>query len=137
MKALRRSFLCSNLKEYLIIKKAFNFWLAFLQRDLTCSSWGLLSKWMPARFSHLLLEMAILPMLTWISCVEFVRRCDLSGFAFRRLSVNYLNKVFATFSCMIKNTIFNRVYLIQIYVRWMRSVVICVVCNIYIGEKLE
>ena len=36
MKALR-SFLCSNFKEYAILAKAFSFWLAFLQRDLT---WG-------------------------------------------------------------------------------------------------
>ena len=35
MKALR-SFLCSNSKEYAILAKAFSFWLAFLQRDLTC-----------------------------------------------------------------------------------------------------
>ena len=63
MKALR-SFLCSNFKEYAILAKAFSFWLAFLQRDLT---WGsdvsLLSKWIPRNFSHLLLEMTISPML--------------------------------------------------------------------------
>ena len=35
MKALI-SFLCSNSKEYAILAKAFSFWLAFLQRDLTC-----------------------------------------------------------------------------------------------------
>ena len=33
MKALRRSFLCSNFKEYAILAKACSFWLAFLQRD--------------------------------------------------------------------------------------------------------
>ena len=64
MKALRRSFLCSNFKEYAILAKAFSFWLAFLHRNLT---WGsnvsLLSKWIPRSFSHLLLEMAISPML--------------------------------------------------------------------------
>ena len=37
MKALRRSFFCSNFKEYEILAKAFNFRLAYLRRDLT---WG-------------------------------------------------------------------------------------------------
>ena len=64
MKALRRSFLWSNFKEYATLAKACNFWLAFLQRDLT---WGsnvsLLSIWIPRSFSHSLLEMAISPML--------------------------------------------------------------------------
>ena len=93
MKASRRGFLCSNFKEYVILAKGFSFWLAFWQRDFT---WGsnvsLLSKWIPRRFSHLLLEILI-----WISCVEFVR-CDFSGFAFKRLSVKHLNKVYETFS---------------------------------------
>ena len=30
--------------------------------------------------------------------VELVKRCDFSGFAFRRFSVNHLNKVFHSFS---------------------------------------
>ena len=64
MKALRRSFLCSNFKEYAILAKEFSFWLAFLQRDLIWgSNLSLLSKWKPRSFSHLLLEMAISPML--------------------------------------------------------------------------
>ena len=106
MKALKRSFLWSNFKEYAILAKAFNFWLAFLQKDLT---WGsnvsLLSIWIPRSFSHLLLEISISPMLILISCAEYVRRCDFSGFSFRRLSVNHLNKVSEIFprSC---NTLF-------------------------------
>ena len=76
MKALRR-FLCSNFKECIILAKAFSFWLAFLQRDLT---WGsnisLLFIRMLRSFSHLLLDIAIPPILIWISCVEFFRRCD-------------------------------------------------------------
>ena len=97
MKVLR-SFLCSYFKEYAILAKAFNFWLDFLQRDLRwSSSVCLLSKWIPRSFSHLLLEMAIPRMLIQISCVEFVR-CDFSGFSFRRLSVNHLNKVLEIFS---------------------------------------
>ena len=97
MKALR-SFLCSNFKEYAILAKAFSFWLAFLQRDITSgSNVSLSSKCIPRSFSHLLLEIAISPMLILISCVEFVR-CDFSGYAFRRLSINHLNKVFKVFS---------------------------------------
>ena len=131
MKALRRrSFICSNFKEYAILAKAFSFWLVLLERDLTRgSNVSFLSKWIPRSFSHLLLEMAILPMLIWISCVEFVRRCDFSGFAFRKLAVNHLNKVFEFFSRSC-NTLFK-------FVRWVGSVVVCVVCNIYIREKLE
>ena len=106
MKALKRSFLCSNFKEYTILAKAFSFWLTFLQGDLT---WGsnvsLLPMWIPSSFSHLLLEMGIPPMVIGISCVEFVRRCYFSGFAFRRLSVNDLNKVFDIFSISC-NTLF-------------------------------
>ena len=98
MKALKRSFLWSNFKEHAILAKTFSFWPAFLQKGLT---WGsnvnLLSIWIPRSFSHLLLEMAIPPMLIWISCADFVRRCDFSWFAFRRLLVNYLNKVFDIF----------------------------------------
>ena len=75
MKALRRGFLCSNFKEYAIPSKAFSFWLAFLQRDLTSgSNVSLLSKWIPRSFSHLLFEMVIQPMLIWVSCDEFVLR---------------------------------------------------------------
>ena len=99
MKALRRSFLWSNFKEHAILAKAFSFWLSFLQRDLTwCSNVNLLSIWIPWSFSHLLLEMAIPYMLIWISCAEFVRKWDFSGFGFRRLSVNHLNKVSDIFS---------------------------------------
>ena len=34
MKALRRSFLCSNFKEYAILAKAFSSWLAFFFRAI-------------------------------------------------------------------------------------------------------
>ena len=99
MKALRRGFLCANFKEYAILAKTLSFWQVFLQRDLT---WGsnisLLPIWIPRSFSHLLLEMAIPPILIWLSCVEFVRRCEFSGFAFRRLSAKHLNEVFDSFS---------------------------------------
>ena len=88
-----------NFNEYAILAKSFSFWLAFLQRDLT---WGsnvsLSSKWIPISFLYLLLQMAVSPMLIWISCVESVRRCDFCGFAFRRSLVNRLKKVFETFS---------------------------------------
>ena len=69
MKAWRRSFLCSNFKECAILVK-------FL---------------LSVRDGHS-------PNVIWISCVEFVRRCDFSGFAFRRLLLNYLNKVPDIFS---------------------------------------
>ena len=98
MNALRKSFLYSNFKEYAILAKAFDFWLAFLQRDLTWgSNFSLWLKWIPRSFLHLLLEMAISPILILSSRVEFLRRCGFSGFAFRRLSVNHLNKVFEIF----------------------------------------
>ena len=88
MNVLRRSFLRSNFKEHAILAKAFSFWPAFLQRDLT---WGLnvnlLAIWILRSFSHLLLEMAIPSMLIWIFCVEFVKWFDFSGFVFRRLTV--------------------------------------------------
>ena len=82
-----------------MLVKGFSFWLAFLQRDLT---WGsnvsLLSIWMPRSFSHWLLGMTISPILILLSCPELLKRCDFSGFTFRRVSVNYLNKVFVNFS---------------------------------------
>ena len=66
-----KSFLWSNFKKHAILAKAFSFWLAFLHRDLTRdSNANLLSIWIPRAFSHLLLEMAISPMLIWISCAE-------------------------------------------------------------------
>ena len=34
MKALRRTFLCSNFKEYATLAKAFSFCLAFMHKDL-------------------------------------------------------------------------------------------------------
>ena len=49
------------------------------------------------RFSHLLLEIVVTPMLIWVCCVEFITKCDFSRFAFRRLSVNHLNKIFDIF----------------------------------------
>ena len=63
MKALRRSFHLSNFKENAILAKAFSFWLAFLQRDLTWSSNVTLLSLMDTQLSCLLLEMAIPPML--------------------------------------------------------------------------
>ena len=99
MKALRRSFLWSSFKEYTILAKALHFWLASLQKDPT---WGsnvrFSSIWIPRSFSDLLFDMAIPPMLIGISFTEFVRRCDFSGFTFRRFSVKHLNKVFDFFS---------------------------------------
>ena len=87
MKALK-SLLCTNFKEYVILAKAFSFLLASQKRDLTCgSNVILLSIWILRSFSNLLLEMAIPP-----------RRCDFSGFAFRRLSVNHLKKILDIFS---------------------------------------
>ena len=62
MKALR-SFHLSNFKENAILAKAFSFWLAFLQRDLTWSSNVTLLSLMDTQLSYLLLEMAIPPML--------------------------------------------------------------------------
>ena len=88
-----RSILYANFKEYVTLAKAFSFCLAFLQWDLTWSS-NVSLLLIPIRrsYSHLPLEMAITSILTRISCVEFERRCDFSEFAFRRLSVNDLNK---------------------------------------------
>ena len=64
MKALRRSFLLSNFKENAILAKAFGIWLVFLQADLTWDlNVTLLSIWIPRGFSHLILEMAIPPIL--------------------------------------------------------------------------
>ena len=47
--------------------------------------------------------------LNFESCIEFVRRCDFSGFAFRRLSVNDLNNIFEIFSRSC-NTLFRECY---------------------------
>ena len=49
--------------ENSILAKAFSFWLAFLQRDLTWSSNVTLLSLMNTQLSYLLLEMAIPPML--------------------------------------------------------------------------
>ena len=56
-------------------------------------------------FSYIPLEMAVPPMLIWVRCVEFTRKCDFSGFEFRRLLVNHLNKVFYIF-CKSDNMLF-------------------------------
>ena len=106
MKALRRSFLFSNFKEYAVLAKLFSFWLAFLQRDLTWgSNFSLLLILITRSFSHLLLEMAIPPMLIWIYLVVYLRRCDFSGFAFRRFSMKHLKKRFDYLS-RLRNTLF-------------------------------
>ena len=106
MKALRRSFLCSNFAEYAVLAKSTSFWLAFLHRNLTWGSNGSwLSKWISRSFSHLLLEMTIPSILIWISCVYFVGRCDFSGFTFRRLSMNHQSKVLEIFPRLC-NTLF-------------------------------
>ena len=93
----------SNLKEYTVIAKALSFCREILHgpQMLACYKYGY-----PKAFPHLLSEMAIPPVLIWISCSGFVRRCDFSGFSFRRLLVNHLNKIFDICyrSC---NTLFN------------------------------
>ena len=108
MKALRRSFLCSNFAEYAVLAKSTSFWLAFLHRNLTWGSNGSwLSKWISRSFSHLLLEMTIPSILIWISCVYFVGRCDFSGFTFRRLSMNLRVKYLRFFlDCVIPYSYF-------------------------------
>ena len=116
MKALRRSFLWSKSNEYAILAKAFSFWRAFLQRSYMGLKCQFIIKMDTQKlfritagdgnFTNVNLnflcyvrkKMATSPMLIWISCVELVRRCGFARFAFRRLSVNHLNKVFEFFS---------------------------------------
>ena len=86
------------------------------------------NKWIPRSFPHLLLEIAIPTMLIWISCVVFVKIRDSSGFAFRRFSVNHLNKVLNLFLDRVK-------HLIQTYVSWVGSVITGVVGAISRSEK--
>ena len=101
---LQGSFLSSNCKKYWILERASSFWLHLFQKGFIWSSnVNLLWKLITRGFSDLLLEIAVPPKLIWISSYVFVRRWDLSGFAFRRSSVNHLIKDLTLFPYHVRS----------------------------------
>ena len=99
MKALRRSVLYLNYKEYAVLLKASVFWLGFAERSYMGLKCQLVTNLDSQKIFTFTVRggYSVNPNLNF-SCCVFLLRWEFSRFAFRRFLVNHLNKACDSFS---------------------------------------